>query len=138
MLQLVHWTHRLACSNCCTCHTDQHAPSVALATQISMFQVLHWPHGSACSKCCTGHANQRARAAALATQIDMLHLQHWPRRSTCSKHSSTRADQHALNDSVDAHTIEYDSDRIARIASYVFYCQLSRISIVFVSSQEAS
>ena len=63
MLQLLHWPHRSACSNCCTGHTDQHAPSAALATQIGMLQVLHWPHGSACSNCCTGHKDQHARHA---------------------------------------------------------------------------
>ena len=49
MLQLLHWPHRSACSNCCTGHTDQHAPNAALVTQISMLQLLHWPQGSACS-----------------------------------------------------------------------------------------
>ena len=54
MLQLLHWPHRSACSNCCTGHTDQHAHNVALATQISMPQVLHWRNRSVCSNCCTG------------------------------------------------------------------------------------
>ena len=71
MLQLLHWPHRSACSNCCTGHTDQHAPSAALATQIGMLQLLHWPHRSACSKCCTSHMDQHAPTAALATQMSM-------------------------------------------------------------------
>ena len=61
MLQLLHWPHRSACSNCCTGHTDQHAPSAALATQISKPQVLHWQHRSPCSNRCTGHKDQHAR-----------------------------------------------------------------------------
>ena len=68
------------CSNCCTGHTDRHAPTAALATQISMPQVLHWPHRSACSNCCTGHTDRHAPTAALATQISMLQVLHWQRK----------------------------------------------------------
>ena len=39
MLQVLHWPHRSACSNCCTGHTDQHAPTAALATRISMLDM---------------------------------------------------------------------------------------------------
>ena len=74
MLQLQHWPHRSACANFCTCHTDRHAPTAALATKISMPQVLHWPHRSACPKCCTGHTDQHAPTAALATRISMLDM----------------------------------------------------------------
>ena len=42
-----HWQRRSACSKCCTGHADRHAPTAALATQISMLQVLHWQHTSA-------------------------------------------------------------------------------------------
>ena len=83
------------CSNCCTGHTDRHAPTAALATQISMLNVLHWPNSSACPSSCTGHTDQHAPSAALATQIGKLHLPHWPRRSACSKCCTGHADQHA-------------------------------------------
>ena len=61
MLQLLHWPHRSACSNCCTGHADQHARTAALATQIGMLHLPHWPHRSACSNCCTGHKDHHAR-----------------------------------------------------------------------------
>ena len=73
------------CSNCCTGHTDRHAPTAALATQISMPQVLHWPHRSACSKCCTGHTDHHAPSAALATQINILEMLQWLHKSACSE-----------------------------------------------------
>ena len=78
------------CSNCCTGHTDQHAPSTALATQFNMPQVLHWPRRSACSKCCTGHTDQQAPSVALAAQITMLQPMHWSKGSACSTCTDTR------------------------------------------------
>ena len=86
---MVHMLH------CCTAHTDRHAPTAALATQIGVLQLLHWPHRSACPKCCTGHADHYAPTAALATQISMPQVLHWPHRTACSNCCTGHTDQHA-------------------------------------------
>jgi len=83
------------CSNCCTGHTDRHAPTDALATHIGMLQLLHWPHRSARSNCCTGHTDQHAPRAALAPQIGMLQVLHWPHGSACSNCCTGHTDRHA-------------------------------------------
>ena len=76
-------------------YADQHAPTAALTTQISMLQVLHWQHGSARSTCCHGHTNRHAPTAALATQISMPKVLHWPNRSACPKCCTGHTERHA-------------------------------------------
>ena len=41
--------HAPCCKGCHADYADQHAPSVAIATQITMLHPTHWPQGSACS-----------------------------------------------------------------------------------------
>ena len=41
--------HAPCCKGYHADYADQHAPSVAIATQITMLHLMHWPQGSACS-----------------------------------------------------------------------------------------